>query len=89
MRLQPACAVGSPEVMLDCLIEEYAHMGWNRDSILQLFDDPFFQATHGLKALFADRTLEDRVDHVLARCGVIRCSVSQVSQEPVEEQWHV
>jgi hypothetical protein len=67
---------GAPELMLDCLIEEYAHQGWDREALLKLFDDPFFKATHGLKGLLGEQALRDRVDEVLGRCGVIRCTVS-------------
>jgi len=75
---------GAPELMLACLIEEYAHQGWDRDALLKLFDDPFFLATHGLKGLLGEEALHKRLDEVLARCGVIRCTVSVTSETGTE-----
>ena len=74
LMLQADCVDGSPDLMLACLVEEYAHAGWERDAILKLFDDPFFRATSGLKQLLGEQALIERVDAVLARCGVIRCT---------------
>ena len=72
MMLRAEPVQGDPEVMLDCLVEEYARMGWGADRIAELFDDPFFQATHGLKELFGERGIRERIKQTLARCGVFR-----------------
>jgi hypothetical protein len=85
MMLKAACVSGAPELMLDCLVEEYAHMGWDRNAILRLFDDPFFLATRSLKDRFGEQGLRDRVDQVLARCGVIRCTTPHRGPQPKEE----
>ncbi len=61
---------GNPFVMLDCLIEEYARQGLSKREILDLFEQPFYQATHGLKCLLGEETIRRRVESTLARCGV-------------------
>ena len=83
MMLQADCVDGSPDLMLDCLVEEYAHMGWEREAILKLIGDPFFRATSGLKKLLGEQALIARVDAVPERCGVIRCTVHE--PDPVPE----
>ena len=32
--------------MAECLVEEYIRGGWDDESLLRLFRDPFYQATH-------------------------------------------
>lgn len=63
---------GDPALMFDCLVEEYARMGYGADALLALFENPEFVATHGLRGLFGPEGTRERVEGVLARCGVIR-----------------
>ncbi len=72
MEMMAATANGDPLVMLDSIVEEYARMGWGRDQIAELFDTPFFQATHGLKKLLGKEEIERRIEATLKRCGVFR-----------------
>jgi hypothetical protein len=66
---------GDPEVMLDCIVEEYARMGCDADDILRMFHDPFFQGPHGLSRAFGREYVRLRVEGVLRRCGVLRVRV--------------
>ena len=72
MEMMAAPANGDPLVMLDGIVEEYARMGWGREQIRELFDTPFFQATHGLKKLLGKEEIERRIEATLVRCGVFR-----------------
>ncbi len=72
MEMRAAAVDGNPYAMLDGIVEEYARMGWGRKRILELFDSSFFQATHGLVELLGRERVEQRIDAVLARCGVHR-----------------
>ncbi len=72
LHLNAAAVEGDPEIMLACLVEEYARMGMNRQEIQELFDRPFFRATHGLKLLFGESGLQERIGQILGRCGVLR-----------------
>ena len=72
LHLNAATVEGNPEIMLACLVEEYARMGMNRQQIQELFDRPFFRATHGLKLLFGEGGLQKRIGQILGRCGVLR-----------------
>ena len=72
MEMMAADATGDPLVMLDGIVEEYARMGWGREQIAELFDSPFFQATHGLRKLLGKEEIERRIEATLKRCGVFR-----------------
>ena len=67
---------GDPGLMLDCLVEEYARMDLAADEIHRLFENPEFLATHGLRDHFGAAATRDRVQAVLARCGVLRVSTT-------------
>jgi len=70
---------GDPAVMLDGLVEEFARMGMPRDRILNLFESPTFEATHGLRAVLGADVVRRRVDAVLQRCGVWNITVHEVA----------
>jgi hypothetical protein len=72
---------GDPLLMLDCIVEEYSRMGAGEEEILRLFDDPEFLATHGLRGLFGKQATRERVRAVLARCGILRVSVTALPPE--------
>jgi hypothetical protein len=72
---------GDPEVMLDCIVEEYARMGCGADDILRMFDDPFFQGPYGLTRAFGRDYVRLRVQGVLRRCGVLRVRVVEQPSE--------
>ena len=74
MQLAGALAHGDPGLMLDCLVEEYAHMGFDAERILELFQ-PGYAATHALLLALGPEAVRQRVGEVLARCGVLRVSV--------------
>jgi len=70
---------GDPAVMLDGLVEEFARMGMPRDRILNLFENPSFEATHGLLVVLGPDVVEQRVDAVLRRCGVWKITVHEAA----------
>jgi len=72
---------GDPGLMLDCLVEEYSRMGYDADDLIALFDNPEFLATHGLRNLFGPEETRERVQAVLARCGVLRVTVTALPPE--------
>ena len=74
---------GDPQVMLQCIVEEFARMGCDADTILRMFDDPFFQGPHGLTRALGREHIRDCVNRILKRSGVM--SVRVVEQAPEEE----
>jgi hypothetical protein len=87
MSLHATPAPGDPEVMLRCLVQEYAWMGWGGEQILALFRDPCYPALHGLFHLYGEDGLRERLAALLGQIGVFRFreSVSD-SPEPVEAE---
>jgi hypothetical protein len=72
---------GDPEVMLECLVQEYAWMGWGLPQILRLFGDPNYPALNGLLAHYGEEGVRRRVAAAQGRTGVFRFS-GTVRDEP-------
>ncbi len=63
---------GDPLVMLDCIVEEYAGMGWDQSMIIEAFSQPFYQGLYGLTRHFGAEAVQQRIGAILSRCGVMR-----------------
>ena len=75
---------GDSRLMLKLLVEEYAHMGWGLEAIVDLARDPNYRAFHKFFQLYGERELRGRIGEILSRCGVIRVSAKET--EPAAEQ---
>ena len=84
MNLHAVEVPGDTELMLRLLVEEYARMGWNLESLIALAQDPFYQAFHGLFQLYGEEELRRRIAEILGRIGVTR--VTTVDTQPRSEQ---
>jgi hypothetical protein len=83
--LHATAVSGEPEVMLECLVQEYAWMGWNTEQILDLFRDPGYPALASLLDFFGADDVRRRVEVVLKRMGVFRVS-GTVRDEPESQE---
>jgi glycosyltransferase involved in cell wall biosynthesis len=81
MTLHAAMVEGDPEVMLQCVVQEYAWMGWDTDKILTLFRDPFYPALHQLLRVYGETGIRERIGSLLGQMGVFRIE-AVVSEEP-------
>ena len=63
-----------PEIMVTCIIEEYARMGMGEEEIMELFRQPIYQ-THALYQERGEAWVRDLVCRVLGRTGQMRISV--------------
>jgi hypothetical protein len=63
---------GDPEVMLQCLVQEFAWMGWDADQLLQLFHSPEYPVLNQLLAHYGPEQVRRRVESLLAETGVFR-----------------
>ncbi len=70
---------GNTDLMLCLLVEEYARMGWNMESIMQLAHDPNYGSFHGLLTLYGEPELRRRIKAILARTGVMRVQEKQTN----------
>jgi hypothetical protein len=73
---------GDPEVLLTCLVEEFARMGWDADAILRTFSQEEYQGPHRLLKRLGPERARQRVEQIIARCGVWK--MRTVESAPVE-----
>jgi hypothetical protein len=85
--LHATAVSGDPEVMLECLVQEYAWMGWDTEQVVGLFHDPGYPALNALLEHFGEEDVRRRVEVVLKRMGVFRVSGTVLDEpEPEEEE---
>lgn len=65
-------APGDPNVMLECIVQEFAWMGWGRDRIFALFHDPNYPVLNQLLELLGEDELRARLSGLMAAVGVLR-----------------
>ncbi|MEE9510808.1 MAG: hypothetical protein V3V79_01725 [Gammaproteobacteria bacterium] len=82
MQLKGDLVAGDQRVMLECLIEEFARMGWNGRQIARLFEKPFFLASHSLAKRFGRQAVHECIEQTLERCGVFRVEMSETKPNP-------
>ncbi|MEX0704365.1 MAG: hypothetical protein WD069_19850 [Planctomycetales bacterium] len=73
---------GDPELMLRLLVEEYARIGHGADILLELARDPNYVALHGLRRTFGEEGLRQRVQRIVAQCGVLRVRMTEAERPP-------
>lgn len=61
---------GDPEVMLECLLQEFLWMGWDADALCDLFHDPGYPLLCSLHVHFGDEAIRERIDAFVTRFGV-------------------
>jgi hypothetical protein len=76
---------GDPFVMLGCILEEFAWMGWNRDQLLGLFRNPGYPVLCQLREYFGDDEVQRQVEALVSRRGVLRFSAVEAEPEPHED----
>jgi len=74
MELNGVVCDGDPDVMIDCVIEEYLRMGWSPAEVFRLFQSPFYPLLHAVMRTRGAEPVRRRIEQVRARCGVFRFS---------------
>lgn len=69
LELMAQTAVGDPDVMLECLLQEFVWMGWGQQQLLALFHHPGYPLLNELRDFFGDAEVERRVAELVARIG--------------------
>jgi hypothetical protein len=65
---------GDPDVMIQCLVQEFAWMGWDVDQLLGLFHSPDYPVLNQLLAFYGEAEVRRRVGAILGGLGVFRVS---------------
>jgi hypothetical protein len=81
MTLHAAEVDGDPELMLQCVVQEYAWMGWDAVQILSLFRDPAYPALRRLLEHYGETGVRERIEALLGLMGVFRYDVT-LNEEP-------
>jgi hypothetical protein len=63
---------GDPQVMLECLLQEFIWMGWDAQSLELLFHSPDYPVLGALARHFGADELRRRIAEWTARTGVLR-----------------
>jgi len=80
MELMAQPALGDPEVMLECIVQEFVWMGWDLEELMGLFYDPQYPVLNHLREHYGEVEVRRRVREVANRLGVFRF------QETVDEE---
>jgi hypothetical protein len=87
MTLHAAEVEGDPEIMLQCVVQEYAWLGWGADQILSMFRDPAYPVLHQLLSMYGETGTRERIDELLGQMGVFRVKgFMHESPEPEEAE---
>lgn len=78
---------GDPEVMLECLLQEYLWMGWGAAALFDLFRDPGYPLLCSLRQHFGEASIRERIDAFVARYGqpAFHVTVAEPEDDEVEE----
>jgi hypothetical protein len=78
---------GDPAVMLECLVQEFACMGWDAAEVMGLFRSPMYPVLNQLREFYGDDEVGRRVAALLARRGVFRVrEVVAADPEPEDDE---
>lgn len=68
--------VGDPDVMLECILQEFLWMGWGTGQLLALFHHPGYPLLADLREHFGEDEVHRRIEALVMRGG--RLQVSEV-----------
>jgi len=85
MNLHATAVPGDPEVMLRCLVQEFAGMGWDAEQIMPLFRDPFYPALNSLWCAYGEAGIRKRVLAALRQCAVLNVAATIVEEPETSE----
>jgi hypothetical protein len=84
MTLHATAVAGDPEVMLECLVQEFAGLGWDAEGIVGLFREPCYPALYDLWRLYGEEGVRTRVHGVLSALGIFHVQATECAEpEPV------
>lgn len=75
---------GDPAVMLDCIVQEFAWMGWDVGQLLGLFRSPDYPVLGQLLEYYGEDEVRRRIEGLLHGMGVFRVEET-IAADPPEE----
>jgi hypothetical protein len=76
---------GDPELMLECIVDEYAQIGWDTNLLMALFRSPEYPVLNELLSYFGPEETRRRIESRLDEVGVFRVHETIAEDEPEEE----
>lgn len=76
---------GDPEVMLQCIVEEFAWMGMEANELLGLFHSPMYPVLNQLLEHFGEEAVRQRVQTLLGGAGVLFRVQETIAADPLPE----
>jgi O-phosphoseryl-tRNA(Cys) synthetase len=58
---------GQVEAMAECLVEEYARMGWSEEKLFTLFVNPMYMATYRIYRQFGEDYVQELINRTCDR----------------------
>ena len=74
---------GDPAHMLECILQEFAWMGWNAEQLLSLFHNPGYPLLCQLQEHYGSEEIQRQVELLVSRWGVLQ--FREKIEEPEEE----
>lgn len=81
LELMAQPAIGDPDVMLECILQEFAWMGWSVEQLLSLFHHPGYPVLNQLREFYGDAEVRRRVEQLAAQWGQLRFRETIVEPE--------
>lgn len=80
---------GDPQVMLECLMQEFLWMGWSAEQLWPLFHDPAYPLLQELQRHFGSEELRRRLDQLTGRWGTLRFRECIAESEPEPDVYQI
>jgi hypothetical protein len=87
MELMASPVPGDPDVMLACLLDEFAWLGHGADELMQLFTSPAYPLLNQLLGYFGEEEVRRRALDLLGQRGVLRFTET-LAPDPDEPDDH-
>jgi len=83
MELFATAAIGDPDVMFDCIVQEFAGLGWSEEQLAELFQSGAYPVLKQLRDDIGEAEVRRRLRDILTRRGSFR--VRETIADPPEE----
>lgn len=76
---------GDPDVMVECIVQEFAWMGWDTEQLMNLFTSPAYPVLNQLLAYYGEAEIRRRIEAFLGRVGGVIRFRETIAPDPEPE----
>src|SRR5262245_18048359 len=87
LELVATLAHGDPEVMLECMVQEFAWMGCGVTELMGLFRSPTYPVLNQLLTHFGEDDVRRRVEAIVGHLGVFRVQETIIEEPAPEDEY--